>query len=135
MPAWDMNKINQLADKSKKPLEEEVILLGVIESRFVASMMTKVELQKALQSKDKESEMPPKPKESKYSGVKGWYRYESDFGDTLYHLCKRNQQMSSVSEIEIVGSQFGGHQCDSCTASIEWKHTAVDGLYPVARIN
>ncbi len=73
--------------------------------------------------------MPPSRKECKYLGVKGWYRYVSDFGDTLYHLCKRNQQMSPVSKIE-TQDHLGGHQCDSCGAKITWKQTDVDGIYP-----
>lgn len=71
--------------------------------------------------------MPPRPKECEYVGIKGWYRYDAE----LYHLCKRNQQMSPVSEIEIEGNRFGGHQCNSCETKIEWQYSVVDGVYPV----
>ncbi len=43
MPNWDVEKIKQLADKTKKPLEAKVLELGIVDSRFVASLMTKKE--------------------------------------------------------------------------------------------
>lgn len=45
----NMDKIRQIGDKSKKPLEVKVVEFGLVESRFVASLMTKPELEAVLQ--------------------------------------------------------------------------------------
>lgn len=58
MPAWNKEKIKQLADESKKPLEKEVVERALVESTFIASLMTKAELEKVLSDNEAASASP-----------------------------------------------------------------------------
>ena len=74
--------------------------------------------------------MSPRISECKYIGSPGWYRYDSDFGSEIYHLCKKGSQLTLVDGDDLDIEPLGG-KCCQCGAAIKWERDPVGVIYPI----